>query len=95
MFALSFGIFVGLIVPFQTAINTKLRQFVGSPFKASLIQFLVGTFCLAAVTLLTAKSLFVSISFIKDEPAWIWLGGIFGVFYLTGNILLFPRLGGV
>ncbi len=28
-------------------------------------------------------------------PAWIWIGGICGVVFLTGNILLFPKLGGV
>lgn len=30
-----------------------------------------------------------------NEPAWIWIGGICGLVFLTGNILLFSKLGGV
>ena len=31
----------------------------------------------------------------STEPWWIWIGGALGVIYLTGNIVLFPKLGSV
>lgn len=95
MLAIFIGLFIGIILPMQTAINSKLRTFVQSPFTSSMISFTVGTIYLAVMTLISGKSLFLSAETFSDNPWWIWLGGLLGVFYLTSNILLFPKLGGV
>ena len=42
---------VGFLMPLQTAINSRLRRSIGSPFGASLVSFAVGTFVLVAVVL--------------------------------------------
>ncbi|MCT3283775.1 hypothetical protein C6Y11_14035 [Lactiplantibacillus pentosus] len=79
----------------QTAVNAKLRQFVGSPYLASAISFSVGALFLIVLTLLSGVSPFVSLTTIATNPWWIWLGGLLGVIGLTVNLLLFPRLGSI
>lgn len=86
---------IGLGIPIQTAINSRLRSYVLSPFVASFISFLVGTIFLSIVTLLTKHTLLIPAEVFTASPWWLWAGGLLGVIGLTGNILLFPKLGGV
>lgn len=94
MLAIIIGFIIGLLVPVQTSVNTRLRGVVGSPFLASLISFSIGSLFLLILVLLVDGNL-TGLTAAVDEPYWIWAGGVLGVIYLTGNILLFPRLGGV
>ncbi|MBS1008776.1 DMT family transporter [Leuconostoc suionicum] len=89
------GLVIGFGLPIQTAVNSKLRSVLGSAFNSSLVSFGVGTIFLTAVTLVTTHSLMINGSFFSTEPWWIWIGGALGVIYLTGNIVLFPKLGSV
>lgn len=89
------GLVIGFGLPIQTAVNSKLRNVLGSAFNSSLVSFGVGTLFLIAVTLITTHSLTINGSFFSTEPWWIWIGGVLGVVYLTGNIILFPKLGSV
>lgn len=95
MIALYFlGIFVGMLIPIQTSINSKLSQFTRSSFYASTISFAVGTLCLLIINLITNPHVF-SVSFYQQQTftyQWI-LGGLLGVCFLTGNLVLLPRLG--
>ena len=79
----------------QTSVNTRLWKKVGSPFNAALVSFLVGLLFLSALLLVTGQGLHIPFAQLLDELAWIWIGGICGVVFLTGNILLFLKLGGV
>lgn len=79
----------------QTAVNAKLRQFVGSPYLASAISFLLGTLFLLAVTVATGIDPIIPLNVIVLYPWWVWLGGLLGVVALTTNLLLFPKLGSV
>jgi len=45
MLAIIIGFIIGLLVPVQTSVNTRLRGVVGSPFLASLISFSIGSSC--------------------------------------------------
>lgn len=77
-------------MPVQTSVNSRLRASVGSPLMASMISFAVGTVALiVATTLIDGRALpdFTAL------PPWLFLGGLFGVVVLTGNILMLPRLG--
>lgn len=89
------GLTIGVGLTVQTSINGRLRQAFGSPFLASAISFTIGTIFLAAVTLLINHRLFFEATLFQSQPFWIWLGGLLGIFYLTGNILLFPKIGSV
>lgn len=88
------GLIAGGIIPVQTSINSRLGKEAGSPFLASFISFFTGTLTLVILSLAIDHRLtFASKSFLT-HPWWIWIGGgILGVFYLTTNILLLPRLG--
>lgn len=94
MFAVVFGVLVGLVMPVQTNANSRLRLSVGSPFLASLVSFTVGFLTLLAAALLLDGRL-PDPSLAAGWPAWLWSGGLLGVVVLTGNIFLFPRLGSV
>ncbi|KRN98407.1 DMT family transporter [Companilactobacillus kimchiensis] len=95
MLAIIIGLAIGIGLPIQTSINSRLKTSVGSPFVASLISFTLGTTFLAIITLIVDKSLFFPVTIMLKQPLWLWLGGVFGVIYLTANILLFPKLGSV
>ncbi|ABJ56756.1 DMT family transporter [Oenococcus oeni] len=95
MFAVIIGLSIGIGLPMQTAINSRLRNAFSSPLLSSMTSFTIGTIFLALVALLITHSLEIGVDLIKNQPWWIWVGGLLGVIYLTGNILLFPHLGGV
>ena len=89
------GFLAGVGLPIQTSVNTRLRKKVGSPYNASLVSFVVALLFLSALLLITGQGLHIPLAQLLNEPAWIWIGGIFGLVFLTGNILLFSKLGGV
>ncbi|MCI1673505.1 MAG: DMT family transporter [Bifidobacterium tibiigranuli] len=92
---LLFAVLIGALLPLQTVINTRLRWLLHSPLRASLASFGVGTACLIVAVMASDAGWPISRSFIAQQPWWIWLGGACGVVFLTGNIVLFPRLGSV
>ena len=86
---------LGILTPVQTAANARLRQSVGSPLVASLVSFSVGTLYLIAVTLIQKGSISIPADAFGALPWWAWFGGICGLYGLTVNILIFPKLGSV
>lgn len=87
------GILVGLALPVQTSVNTKLRDKVGSPYNASLVSFVISTVFLLLLLVLTGQGFSLPWERLGGEPFWIWLGGVCGVIFLTANVLLLDRLG--
>ena len=87
--------FLGFLTPIQTAANSRLRQSVVSPIVASLVSFTVGTLFLAIVVLCEKGSLMIESELIERLPWWAWLGGMCGLWGLTVNIIIFPKLGAV
>lgn len=95
MIPIIIGVVIGMILSLQTAVNSRLRGFIGSPYQASFVSFTVGTLFLAAVLLVLRQPIGVSGQLFVTQPWWIWIGGFLGVIFLTTNILLFPHIGGV
>ena len=85
--------FLGVLTPIQTAANSRLRQSVISPFIASLVSFSVGTMFLLIVTLCEKGGVLIDRELFATLPWWAWLGGICGLWGLTANIIIFPKLG--
>lgn len=83
---------VGGLIPIQTAANSRLRLSVGNkPVVPALISFSSALFfAVVATTVLRGNPV---PQFSADVPWWGWLGGVMGVCFVLGNILLFPRLG--
>jgi len=82
----------GVMIPFQAGINTQLAQLVGSPIRAAFVSFVVGTIALLLLSGLVLKPL-PSASRLAGAPWWLWTGGLFGAFYVAGNIVSAPKLG--
>ncbi|MFD2831522.1 DMT family transporter [Corticicoccus populi] len=88
------GIIGGTFIPAQTAVNTRLKQFTGSVFITSFYSFLVGTTLLFLANLFINPGYFSTDFFMSQNYSYIWFfGGIFGVIFLTGNIILLPKIG--
>ena len=95
MFYLLLIFLFGVLTPVQTAANSRLRLSVGSPLVASLVSFSVGTLYLVAATLMQKGTLGIPTDAFGNLPWWAWLGGVCGLYGLTVNIVIFPKLGGV
>ena len=85
------ALLAGAFLPIQASINAKLGKAATSVFHASLISFLIGALTVSFYILLTKQT--VSWAGIKTAPAYAWLGGLLGAFYVTVVILAFPKLG--
>lgn len=92
LFALVTGVLAGALLPVQTAVNTRLSQRVGAVLPASLCSFAVGTLALGVAALVTSTRV-PWVATATHQPAWIWLGGLFGLIFLSLNIVLLPRIG--
>ncbi|MDK8794426.1 DMT family transporter [Corynebacterium sp. MSK041] len=85
---------VGAVIPAQTAVNSRLRTSVGAPLPTSFYSFTVAFLCAVSLAVATSG---VRWDFVAAaaEPWWVWIGGVMGTVFLTGNVVLFPRLGSV
>ena len=95
MFYLLLIFMLGVLTPVQTAANSRLRQSVVSPLVASLVSFSIGTVYLVFATLIQKGTLAVDAETFAQLPLWAWLGGVCGLYGLTVNIIIFPKLGSV
>ncbi|SDR83365.1 DMT family transporter [Corynebacterium timonense] len=96
MLALLVAITVGAIIPIQSAANTRLRLSVGDkPLVSALISFsLALAVSIVATTALQGNPI-PDLAAASGAGWWVWLGGVMGVCFIVGNILLFPRIGAV
>ena len=82
----------GVGLSLQSAMNTRLRAETGSPVVSALISFLVGGVVLGVLALLGVLGRGRVPSF-GAFPAWAWLGGLMGAFYVTFVVIAVPRIG--
>ncbi|MCS4486508.1 DMT family transporter [Staphylococcus americanisciuri] len=88
------GLIAGGVIPFQTSINTRLSHYTQSAFYASTISFFVGTICLVLITLILHPNYLSLHALTAYQLDYTWfVGGIMGVLFLTGNLLLLPKVG--
>jgi transporter family-2 protein len=90
LYLLGLGVGIGLVV--QVGMNSTLRSILGSPILAALISFAVGSVALAGLFALMRTPL-PERSQLAAVPAWAWLGGILGAFYVAASVIVGPRLG--
>jgi bacterial/archaeal transporter family-2 protein len=82
---------MGAILPIQAALNGKLMRTFGHPVIGATISFLTGTLILL-IYAFSIKSSFNPV-LIKETQWYHWTGGLIGAVYVTGIIVLIPRLG--
>ena len=95
MLQMILGILAGMCLPVQISANTKLKKNLGSPFYASYFSFLEAWVFLVLLMILTEQDAAIPFAALSGEPAWVYAGGICGVIFMTGTVLLFPKLGGI
>ncbi|MGV0347170.1 DMT family transporter [Corynebacterium coyleae] len=87
---------VGGLIPIQTAANSRLRLSVGNfPVVSALISFSVALLVAILATTILQGNPLPQFAPGTSAPWWTWLGGVMGVCFVLGNIVLFPRLGAV
>ena len=91
---LLFGLAAGAMLPFQAGVNAQLATLVGSPIRAALVSFVVGTLALLALTVVAFRG-WPGSAEVAGAPWWVWIGGVLGAFYVAGSIVVAPRLGAV
>ena len=84
---------MGLLVPFQTAANSRLRQVVGPAYVSTLVSFSVTTLALLLVSLLTGNPLVPTSEMLTEAPWWSWFAGLVAVVTITIAIHLFKEIG--
>ena len=90
MLLAALGVLTRIVTPLQTVVNARLRGTLGTPFRASLVSFTVGLAATTIAALLLGPYPLVPESALHG-PWWMWFAGLFGVIFMTGNILLLPR----
>lgn len=93
MFYLIITLAMGLLVPFQTAANSRLRGVVGPAYVSTLVSFSVSTLALLLVSLLTGNPLMPTSQMLAEAPWWSWFAGIVAVVTITIAIHLFKEIG--
>lgn len=93
MFYLIITLAMGLLVPFQTAANSRLRGVVGPAYVSTLVSFTVSTLALLLVSLLTGNPLLPTNQMLATAPWWSWFVGLVAVVTITIAIHLFKEIG--
>lgn len=86
------ALIIGACVPTQAGINHQLRQWLGSPVLAAVVNFSVGA-CLLIIFSLAMRIPLPMIRNLEGCPWWIWTGGIVGTVFVTSAIIAAPKLG--
>jgi transporter family-2 protein len=90
---LCFALLIGAAIPAQAAVNAKLREEIAAPLLSGGISFAVGTVGLVVVLSAILAGTRQSLPRPTQAPWWIWLGGVFGAFYVDSSLVLVPLIG--
>jgi transporter family-2 protein len=83
---------IGVGTALQTGVNTQLRHDTNSPILTALISFSTGTI---ALLILYFAFFYKSSQFPAGYSFewWKFTGGLFGVLYIAGIVVVAPRIG--
>ena len=93
MFYVLIALAIGLLMPFQTAANSRLRGVVGPAYVSTLVSFSVSTLALLLVSLLARIPILPTEAMLAEAPWWSWFVGIIAVVTITIAIHLFKEIG--
>lgn len=84
---------LGVVLTTQVATNKQLGELLHNLYIPAAVNMIIGVFATVALTLAFSKE-YPTGQMIRAAPWYLWLaGGVLGAVYLTGNILLAPRIG--
>ena len=83
----------GVVLTTQVATNKQLGEHLHNLYIPAVANMVVGVVAAIALTLAFSRE-YPTAEMVKNAPWYGWLaGGVLGATYLTGTILLAPRLG--
>ena len=89
---LAFAFAIGCKIPLQAAINSQLKNHLGSStLLASLVSFAVGTVALAIVA--ASVDRVQNLAGVVQARPWQLTGGLLGAVFVFGTTLLAPKIG--
>jgi len=86
--------FVGVILPVQAILNSRLAKQTSGSLMAALLSFLTGTICLIILNFIVNGQAMLNLKQSASGPWYIWMGGFLGVIYV-GYITWVNQLQGV
>lgn len=87
-----FAFTMGLLVPFQAIINSRLSSLIQSNISAALISFTGGFLVFLTLNLLLPIP-FPSPSKLLSLPPYLLIGGLIGSVFVLSAIMIVPKLG--
>jgi bacterial/archaeal transporter family-2 protein len=82
----------GVSVAIQQALNTHLRNEIGSAWWAGFASYLVGTLMMLTIAMTAKGPRLLEILSTRATPI-SWFGGVFGAIFIGTAILMIPRFG--
>lgn len=83
----------GVVLTTQVATNKQLGEHLHNLYIPAAVNMIIGVVATVALTLAFSTE-YPSTQMMRTAPWYLWLaGGVLGAIYLTGNILLAPRIG--
>ena len=87
------AVLLGAVLTAQVATNAQLGKVLGNPYIPATGNMAFGLIVTVILTW-ALTSQWPSREMMREAPWYLWpAGGVLGVTYLTGNILLAPKLG--
>jgi transporter family-2 protein len=86
------ALLLGAILVFQTAVNTRLKDYLHSPILVAFVGSVIGTTILLGLTLLGGHSI-PPRETLARIPLYAWVGGVCGVIIVAGIVFLARPLG--
>ena len=94
---LAAAVVVGGVVPVQAVVNSRLGALLGTSFSqkvtATTISFVGGTLTVLVLWMIATGGTPKLETSLKEIPALLFTGGVYGVIFVTASIMLVPRLG--
>lgn len=88
---LIFAFLLGIVLSFQSVINTMLREATSNPIFAVTVNFTVGLLTLLAITIKKHQKKtykMPSLSALRISRWWMWIGGPLGIIFVTAGALI-------
>ncbi len=86
------ALLAGAMIPFQAGSNATLGRALGHPLWATVVSLVISLVAVVPV-LLALRAPAPSVAAAAQGPWWQWIGGLFGVIYITAALWLAPRMG--
>lgn len=89
---LGIALLSGAMIPFQAGTNATLGRGLGHPLWATVLSLTISLVVVLPV-LWGMRAPAPTLGAGAQGPWWQWIGGIFGVIYITAALVLAPRIG--